>query len=120
MKRVYMVKAYNKYDDDTEIVGIAEDQAKAEAMVEDYINNIYCYGTARFMITSWNLNERWGEVRTEKYFTYEEVIRIAERLGKYKAADEAKDNCEVGACGAKCNNCLEATKIKWETTNDGK
>lgn len=117
MQRVYMVKAYSKYDDDEEIVGIAESQAKAEAMVEDYINNIYCYGSTRFMITSWNLNERWGEVRTENYFTYEEVIRIAKRLGKYKTAEEAKDSCEAEACGAKCSNCLEATKIKWETSN---
>lgn len=105
-----MVKAYHKYDDDAEIVGIADSLEKADLMVRDYIDKIYCYGTARFDITWWNLNERWGEGAHERFYTYEEVIRIAEELGKIEGHKDPKG--PRGPIGI-CPNCMEATKVSW-------
>lgn len=101
-----MIKAYHRYDDDEEIVGIAESLEKADLIVKDYINKIYCYSTARFNITWWNLNERWGEGAQERFYNYEEVIRIAEELGKIKGHKDPKG--PRGRIGT-CPNCTEAT-----------
>ena len=115
MTRVYMVKAYHKYDDDTEIVGIADSLEKADLMVRDYIDKIYCYGTARFDVTWWNLNEHWGEGAHERFYTCEEVIRIAEELGKIKGH---KDPVGAKGCICGCPNCMEVAKVKWTPETD--